>query len=153
MVKVTVKATALNSVLKEMNSPRSQGEVAKVVIAEIKTSLTAGVSPVRGIRRFTRYKNPDNYPGDQKSNLPVNLNLSGDMLAALTNWMRGSSLYIGIRDREQSKIAAAHQSGTTNMAQRRFLPTDAGEEFTVTITRKVRNLYARLLSDILKRRR
>jgi len=149
-VKVTVKTTSYKAFKDKMQSPATQSKVGDEVIKEIKTSLDAGVSPVREVRRYPRYKDPLKYPADQKPKLPVNLKLSGDMLAALEYWFRGSRMWIGIRDPKQAVKAKAHQDGTEHLPQRRFLPTKDGEEFTVTITRKIRNLYAKILSDIIR---
>lgn len=150
-VKVTVKADGLASIVKQLQSPAVNRKVGELVVDEMRDSLKSGLSPVRGIRRFTPYKDREKYPADRKPARPVNLYLSGEMLAALEPFIRGSRLYVGVRDSEQAVKAKAHQEGTANMAARRFMPTADGEEFTVTITRKIRDLYAKILSDIIKR--
>jgi hypothetical protein len=147
-VEVKVTASGFEEIKRRMGSQAVGRRVAKLIIDEMKKSLSRGVSPVRGVRRFPRYKDPMNYPGDQKSRLPVNLKLSGDMLDSLAPVFRGSRMWIEI-GKDQTDKASAHQEGTPHMAARRFMPTNEGEEFTVTIQRSVRNLYARILSDII----
>ena len=134
-----------------VTSRRLKEEVAAQVIADMKESIAAGVSPVRGERRFVAYKNPEKYPGERKAKRPVNLYLSGDMLAALKFYpTAGASVSIGIKGAEGVK-AKAHNDGTSTIPRRHFMPTDKGDEFSVTITRRIRDLYARAISDILSR--
>lgn len=150
-VKVTVKADGLERIARELQSPAVNRRVGELVVDEMRDGLSKGLSPVRGVRRFAPYKDREKYPADRKPARPVNLYLSGEMLAALEPFIRGSRLYVGIRDTEQAVKAKAHQEGTKNMVARRFMPTADGEEFNVTITRKIRNLYAEILSAIIKR--
>lgn len=141
----------INQLRRVVTSRRLKEEVAAQVIADMKESIAAGVSPVRGERRFVAYKNPEKYPGDRKSKRPVNLYLSGDMLAALRFYpTAGPSVSIGIKG-QAGVIARAHNDGTSTIPRRHFMPTDKGDEFSVTITRRIRDLYARAISDILSR--
>lgn len=152
-VKVTTNITIGKAIKSELESRRIKQVVANQVIEDIKDSVSKGISPVRGNRRFPRYKDPSKYPRDLKPQRPVNLELSGDMLNTLKfKALSGTSLSVGIMDREQAKKANAHQKGD-GVPQRKFLPTESGDQFTVTITRKLRDLYARILSDIIKRAR
>jgi len=143
--KVTVKADSLRSVLNELNSPAMTRRVGELVVEEVKDSLEVGLSPVRGVRRFQQYTDP--YPGNKKASRPVNLKLTGAMLDALKYFFRGSRLFVGITGSEGVK-AQAHNDGQGNMPERHFLPTRAGEEFTVSIMQKVKNLYERMLSGM-----
>jgi hypothetical protein len=150
-VKITIKTDGIKKISKELTSPRVNMKVGELIVEQMKQSIAAGLSPVRGLRRFASYKDTEVYPGGVKPNRPVNLFLSGEMLAALLPKLKGSRLYVGIQDAKQAEIAKAHQTGTKHMVARRFMPTADGEEFTVTITRAIRNLYAKILSDIIKR--
>lgn len=72
----------LNEQIKEDFSNRQWAELAqKVVDTQIKRLLDKGLSPVAGFRMFQKYKNPEKYPGDLKSQNKPNLHLSGSMLS------------------------------------------------------------------------
>jgi len=151
MAVVLVRLNLLIQMRKIIADKANKAEVAEQIISDMKESIAAGVSPVRGERRFVAYKDPKKYPGDQKNKRPVNLYLSGDMLAALKAYpAAGAGVNIGIKGTQGVK-AKAHNDGTKDIPRRHFMPSDAGDAFTVTITRRVRDLYARFLSDILKR--
>lgn len=128
-------------------------EVGRVVVEKVKEYVAAGVSPVKGEGKFEPYKNPIRYPGDRKSRLPVNLYLTGRMLAALKWWDSPRGLTIGFKDPSSTehKIAETHNEGTQdNVPQRKFLPTAQGDEFTERITNAIRQVYAKFLSDIIR---
>ncbi len=153
MSKVTIKADGMKAMINGARSPAVQLEIGDMVVSEMKKSLEGGVSPVRGERRLEPYTNPKKYPGDRKPRLPVNLYLSGDMLGALRAWISGGKLMVGITDSEQKAKAKAHNDGIAPQPRRHFIPTDKGDEFTVSIQRQIKNLYAKLLGDIIKKRR
>lgn len=149
-VKVKLKIRA--DILKAVSDSRTKDIVSKKLISMIKEFISKGISPVKGERRFVGYKNPAKYPAELKSKRPVNLYLSGDMLAALKFYpLSGAAFSIAIKG-DEGKKAAAHNNGTDKgIPRRHFMPTERGEEFNVTITRKLRDLYARILFDIIKR--
>lgn len=150
---VSVKLGFKKSLRDVVSSNTSKKKVAELIISEMKDHIARGISPVRGQRRFVAYKDPPKYPGDAKTRRPVNLELSGDMLKALKFYpLKATSFSIAIKGKE-GIIAKAHNDGKGNVPMRRFMPTKSGEEYTVTITRKIRDLYARLISDIIKRSR
>jgi predicted AlkP superfamily phosphohydrolase/phosphomutase len=136
---------------KKLEEKKVKEKIAELIISQVKEHIARGVSPVRGQRRFERYKNPDKYPGDRKTKRPVNLEMTGEMLNAL-DWQdsEGTTVTIGFFDPEQSEKAKYHNDGTANMAKRQILPTKKNEEFNVSITRLIRDLYARIISDIIK---
>lgn len=146
---VTVKLDVRKQ-LTLLNSPKAQKRIGSKLIREVKSFILKGISPVMGYRRFVAYKNPGRYPAGRKPSRPVNLKLEGDMLNALDFRVRsGSAFEFGWFDREQAIKANNHNTGDT-VPERRLLPTKEGEEFNVSITRKLRDLYARELGDILK---
>ena len=148
---VIFKLTALKTIEKAFTARANKEKIAALIIANMKQSIAAGLSPVRGVRRFVAYKNPANYPGGRKNKRPVNLYLSGAMLAALKFYpSSGVAVTVGIKGPEGEK-AVWNNDGTKHVPRRHFMPTDSGDEFSVTITRKIRDLYSRILSDILKR--
>jgi hypothetical protein len=142
----------LDRIRAELSSKRTKQKAGEQLIADMKDSISKGISPVRGVRRFVRYKDADKYPGGLKNKRPVNLFLSGDMLAALKFYpIGGTSFNVAIKG-EQGVKAYAHNEGK-GVPQRRFMPTAKDEKFTVTIERNLRDLYARIISDIIRRSR
>lgn len=144
---VTVKLPVLKQ-LKQLNSATSQRVVGRIIVDEMKSFITKGISPVMGYRRFVAYKNPDRYPADKKPNRPVDMTLTGEMLRALTFRVRsGEAFELGWWG-EQAVKANNHNTGDT-VPERRLIPNKQGEQFNVSITRKLKNSYARLLEDLL----
>lgn len=143
---VKFKPDAIRNALAELKSAKVQSELGDMVVKEMRASLDVGVSPVRGERRFEKYKDVKKYPAGKKPNLPVNLRLTGEMLDALTHWVSGGNLTVGIRDSEQAKKAKAHNDGISPQPRRHFMPTDKGDELNVTITKKIQDLFARIIS-------
>jgi hypothetical protein len=150
-IKVTVNLSLLNQMRRAVSSAKTKRAVGEQIIEDMKDSISKGISPVKGERRFVAYKDPKSYPGDLKDKRPVNLYLSGDMLAALKFYPHaGAAIGIGIKG-PMGKIAKYNNDGTKHVPRRHFMPTEKGEEFSVTITRRIRDLYSSIISDILKR--
>lgn len=144
MTRVTVKLSLLDDIRKVVSDRRVKEDAGALLIKEMKDHIASGISPVRGERRFVGYKDPKKYPGDQKSKRPVNLYLSGDMLAALKFYpLANTSFQIAIKG-EQGVKARAHNDGK-GVPRRHFMPTEQGEQFTVSIVRKLKDYYARLI--------
>lgn len=133
----------------------------EVIEGEIKPLIAAGVSPVRsfeGGRRFKGYKHPDRYPGKKKAKRPVSLWLTGQMLSFYkAKKVSGRTLSMGIDSNAPKEVkdkAIANNLGTTNSAgevaivARRFVPI-AGETYNISVVRKIKNLYAKRLKDLL----
>jgi hypothetical protein len=150
IVRVKSKFDILDAI-KGVDSSTVKTEIAQEIITQVKDFTSKGISPIKGEARFASYKNPVRYPGKLKSTVPVNLRLTGDMLAALTSWITSTSLFIGFRDDQENKKALAHHTGTKDMAARPFIPMNEGEEFNVTITRKIRDIYSKALAVIIKK--
>ena len=152
MAKVTVKVTApqLKKIGDAVTSPGFASGFALSVIDEMKRFIRIGTSPVLGVRRFDAYKDPKKYPGNQKNQRPVNLELSGDMLNAITYKVLKDGIRIGIWDTEQRQKAETHMRGLNGVPQRKFMPIDSGDEFIISIQRIIKGLYAQKLSAILK---
>jgi hypothetical protein len=147
---VKVNITLIKDVMNAVSAKANKQAVGDLIITEMKNSISSGVSPVRGERRFVAYKDPTKYPADLKSKRPVNLFLSGDMLSQLKFYPLAANRFSIAIKGEEGKKARAHNEGI-GVPRRHFMPTDTNEEFTVTITRKIRDLYARILSDIINR--
>ena len=150
-VKVTAKFDILDNIEKLLD-PGTADEVGETIVEGAKEMIADGISPVRGHGRFESYKDKDKYPGNQKPPKPVNLNLSGDMLKAFTfertNPQTVKVGIIGASDEIETR-AKAHNSGTDDMAMRRFIP-QAGEEWAVSIMRKLREVYRKRLDFLIK---
>ncbi len=150
-VKVTVKFKILELIDNFVDNTTAKA-LGETVTDEALDNISQGLSPVRGQGRFEKYKDRTKYPGDLKEARPVNLNLTGDMLRGYgyrltekdtieVGMVRGSQF-----DKEKAQF---HQDGTANMAQRKIVP-DAGEEWSVSIMRKIRDVYGKRLADLIR---
>lgn len=120
------------------------------IVDSAKQMIASGQSPVRGGGRFARYKNRKKYPGDKKEAAPVNLYLTGDMLAEYGFIAKNDSLFVGFNNGgKQAEIAGYHNSGTDNMAKRQIVPNE-GDEWAVTIMRTIRDNYSKRLEFLIK---
>jgi hypothetical protein len=167
-VKTKISLPVLQDI-KELNSSRNLDKVGNLVVNEMKDSISRGLSPVRGEGRFEAYSGQKierggrskGYPFNvqkkfpNKKVRPVNLFLSGDMLEALTHKKKSDSILVGIFKPSEAEKAQGHQLGDPKkgLPRRRFIPAANGEEFTVSITRSIRQLYSELLDGILKKRK
>jgi len=129
----------------------------EVVEGSIKPLIASGQSPVTSAegRRFPKYKDGDKYPGKQKAKRPVNLYLSGLMLsfykAAKVSSLR---MRIGILPSAPLDVkvrAQANNEGTEKgIPTRRFIPLK-GETYTISVMRKLKNLYAEKIKSLLSK--
>lgn len=152
-VKVTTNFK-INSLLSKPMMRDSDLRIMGQAIEDIaKEQIAAGISPVRGERRFERYKNTDRYPGGLKPNRPVNLNLSGEMLKHLTYRLKTSdTIDFGIIRAPHDVVVRArvHNDGERDdIAQRPFIPDKPGQSFSVSIMRKIREIYSKRLAAII----
>lgn len=160
-IKSNIRAQMINKLKKTVDAKFNQDIQREVVDGEIKRMIAAGTSPVRSVeggRRFKGYKDPAKYPADRKAKRPVSLWLSGEMLS----WYRstvisGIRISLGIPTNAPAEVkirAEANNIGTTNskgevaIAARRFVPL-AGEEFATSVMRKLKNLYAKRIKELL----
>lgn len=84
---------------------------------------------------------------------PVNLHLTGEMLEGYSFRVKGKDVIeVGIihGSAERKEIAGYHQSGTENMPRRPLVPGE-GEEFAVSVMRRIRDLYGKRLADVIRR--
>lgn len=163
MSKISVKVNqpSLKSIVKNVNAPKYTQEIGKVIVREMLNSIARGISPVRNERRFVKYsdgysrairkqyKSITDYSSSKKVR-PVNLNLSGQMLRALTYKSRRGALQIGIFTSDMAKRAKKHQLGLDGVPRRRFIPAQNGEELTVSIMRQLKNEYVKIIDSIIK---
>jgi hypothetical protein len=124
--------------------------IGSTIVTEAKRQIADGQSPVRGHGRFAKYKDQKSYPGKLKPYRPVNLNLSGETLREFSYRVRQDMVEVGMVDasKESKEIVQAHNEGTANMAMRRIIPQE-GEEWSVSIMRKIRDLYGERLRKLI----
>lgn len=124
------------------------------VVSEMKRFMEAGVSPVKGKRRFVPYKNKDKYPADRKPSRPVNLKLTGNLYAQLVAArVSATSFFIGISSLASEKIktyAKANNLGENKIPERRFVPIK-GEQFNVSLMRKIKDIISRRIAKIINK--
>lgn len=128
-------------------------EIGEAVHEEVRSLISKGQSPVRGERRFSQYKNRKSYPAALKPAVPVNLQLSGEMLNSLNFQRRGDVVDYGFLASTPADVmtrARAHQEGTDKMAARPMVP-EAGQEWAVSVVRKLKDVYSRRLQAIIKK--
>lgn len=156
MSKVKVKSRfEINQLLGPEFGPEFQRQMGELIVKEIKNDLSKGNSPVRGERRFDPYKDKEKYPGDLKPSRPVNLELTGEMLANLTSKVVSgrSAVDVGFMNASEDvkKRAELHNKGGNGVPRRKFLPWEDGDELNVRITRAMIDLYKARLARLLKK--
>jgi hypothetical protein len=156
-----VKVTSRFKILELLDSfvdNATANDLGKTIVTEAKQNISEGLSPVRGYGRFERYKNPEKYPlglppGLKKNQRPVNLDLTGEMLAGYDYRLshKKDTIEVGMVSGSAfaKEKAQYHNEGTPNMAQRKIVP-DEGEEWSVSIMRKIRDLYSRRLEFLIR---
>ena len=177
MAKVTYKSKLFKgNTMKQPIDARTAENIAFDVIDEINRFTSRGQSPVKGEGRFVGYK-AQQVTGSQKKKRkssepkrgypynvmkyypnkrarPVNLRLSGEMLASLDHTFDRPSqtIELGIFDPEQALKAETHNQGTQepDVPRRPFLPTAEGEEFAESIRRKIVAIVKRRISYIIR---
>ena len=154
-VKITVDMGGMEKMVKAIGTPKVSKKAAGILIKNMKEFIRKGVSPVKGFRRFPAYLDPAKYPKERKPVRPVNMKLNGDMLKALRFKVVGNSFTVGWYGGSgskglQKKKANNHNTGDT-VPERRLLPTKKDEQYNVSITRALRDFYARTISAMLKR--
>lgn len=178
MAKVTFKSNILRQkTLRRPIDTATGFAIGNAVIKEIKTFVSKGLSPVKSLGRFIGYKaqiSPANegrkrgtsapkkgYPYNiqkkfpDKKVRPVNLKLTGKMLAALKMKFEfgKQKIQVGIFDQEESKKAETHNRGTQvsrGIPTRRFIP-QGEEQFNESIRKTMVDLATKRILDIIRR--
>jgi len=125
-------------------------KLGNLVVGEMKSMISKGISPIRGEGRFPRYKFqgvPGKYPATVKKKFPtkkdrpVNLKLSGKMLKALVfklkTGARMPTLRIGYFVKQAIVKESGHRDGVNDQPMRATIPIDGKEEFAVRIQRVI----------------
>lgn len=161
MAKVKVKIDGLKRRLsaKEVSVSKRR-ELGEVVDEKVKTAISVGRSPVKGAGRFKPYaaQRPDaigDYPkGIPNKNVrPVNLNLTGQMLAAITYKIIKGGISYGLQTSvgKLKEIFRVHNEGLRkDIPQRKMIPIGQ-ETFTKDILKAIEDVYIRAIRDIIKR--
>lgn len=153
--KITIpeKARLLAKIKSKLIDKETVDKLNEEAVEEVKRFMAAGTSPVKNKRRFPAYKDKNKYPGKLKASRPVNLFLSGrlyeSLIAAKTSAM---SFYIGISSLAEEEVkvyAKANNLGENKIPARRFIPIK-GEQFNVSIMRKIKDIIARRLAELIK---
>ncbi len=140
----------LEKLIRDAKPTRAQAQrVANNAVVAMKDSIAKGLSPIAGKGRFAAYKNPSRYPGDLKPQRPVNLKLTGDMLAALqAKALSGETIEIGYFDSVESKKEQEHRDGARGQPRRPTIP-EGSERFTQSITDQMSEEFAKALDEQL----
>lgn len=153
MAKVRVNLKLFRKQLDELE--RTIGEVIEQDLKkEVIDSIERGVSPVKGQGRFDQYSESykgiirRDLSGFGKKNRPVNLKVSGVLLDSVFTEVKNNKVTIGFKD-ELFDIHNRQGAGKSKVV-RRMLPTQTGEEFTRSITLRLRELIERKIKTIFK---
>ncbi len=136
-------------------------DIGDTIVETAKQMISEGQSPVEGYGRFEKYsdayqkairskKNPG--LGVGKTVRPINLYLQGDLMEAYDYRVTADkSVEVGVigGSKKTREIAGYHNEGTPTMPQRRIVPGD-GENFAITIMRKIRDLYGAQIEKIIR---
>jgi hypothetical protein len=128
------------------------------IVDEAKKLIASGQSPVRGQGRFEVYS--DSYKRTlrgkrgrelAKTVRPVNLKATGEMLEGYGARRKdGSTIEVGMvkGSAKRKEIAGYHNEGAGKLPARPIVPGE-GEEFAVSIMRKIRDLYGERLRKLI----
>lgn len=136
--------------------------VGQVLRSMVLDFMSKGISPVTG-RKFTAYKNPDNYPRKiakkypGKQVTPVNLKLNGNLWDSIEYKSgRNGSVVFGIFSPEAFGVGdyvLVHNEGTRpDIAQRKFLPSSEGEIFNRQIMLELKRRIVNIIKLITRAR-
>jgi hypothetical protein len=122
---------------------------------EIKSSIKRGVSPVKGFGRFVKYSQvyrdaikSKRYSKFAKRVRPVNLKLSGELLKSLLVKITKPGISISF----DNKLADIHnrEGAGKSKTVRRILPTKPGEQFSRSITTRLKEVLDRVARNIFR---
>jgi uncharacterized protein (DUF4415 family) len=157
MAKVKVNFSRLKELSTLLvKSLRSEKQVlGDKVIELMKDTMLKGQSPVRGVGRYAKYKDPKKiYPKQLKKKSPVNLKLSGDMQRAMKARIKSGRIALGVFNKKQAAKMDGNEKGERGQpAPRPVFPREEGQQFTVKIQRDIVRWYKELVKKAVKRRR
>jgi hypothetical protein len=131
-------------------------EAAKLLQEEILDSISRGVSPVQGAKRFERYSKSytlrilaNKIPG--KKVKPVNLKASGEMLDSIDAKKSKGGFFIWFKKMVNGKnLAEIHsfEGASKKKVIRQILPAEE-EEYKKSITKTAREYLIEVTNDVL----
>ena len=156
-IKVTVQTTMtaqLKKVLKDSKEPidkKTADKVGETITDMMREVIAKGISPIRGVGKFIKYKDPEKYPGKLKAKTPVNLKLDGHFLDGLTFKAVGDKYGYAAEvfyEKDQEDKERGHREGGTDkypdsQPKRPTIPADAKQQFI----RQIEDAYVEILSD------
>ena len=154
MAKVKVDFSGIKKDLQKIKN-QARIEVAAELEGQIRESIAKGLSPVKGQGRFEKYSQSyikqikaGRFNKESKKTRPVNLTLSGSLMKSLFTKPIRNGLLIGF----DNKLAEIHNKLGAGKSKtiRRMLPTNQGEEFTRSITLRMREVVRKVVNRIIK---
>lgn len=133
-------------------------QIGQDVTEKMVSSITKGISPIRGAGRFPAYKNKNKYPGDLKPARPVNLKLTGDFLNDLTykvtkgKYGYKTEISYGAAGSLSDLKESGHRDGVNGQLKRPTIPA-IGEQFIVAIERLYTKIFKERIRDLIKKSR
>lgn len=155
MIKIRVDASDIKRLaefVKKTSLSKSQvQDIGEGTVSLMKSQISKGISTIAGGGRFPAYKNPARYPGKLKRQRPVNLYLTGDMLAALTVKADSPRAFtLGYFESSEAIKEHGHRDGANGQPRRPTIP-EGSEEFNQTIQRQItRDFVASFEDEISK---
>lgn len=153
-INVTVDTSGFEKAMNDLREAIDEDtaeEVGEVIVKGMKKLIASGTSPIKGVGRFPRYKDPLKYPGDQKPKTPVNLKLTGDMLNALSIDTKQTKTQVATEifyDGEEAKKEQGHREGVNGQPKRPTLPSEDGERFAVSIEKEYLKVYQAAIDKV-----
>lgn len=133
--------------------------IGETVVTEMKALISKGISPIEGRGRFAGYKNADDPRGyplklkkkyPQKRARPVNLELSGKFLRALTFRSNATrkSVEVGFFDQKSIDKESGHRDGVNTQPERPIVPRGTSENLARSIVLKIETVVQSILDKI-----
>lgn len=139
--------------IKDLATPLEKREAQKIgdeVVSDMKTLISKGENPIDGKGPFAPYKHPEKYPGKRKPHSPVNLELTGRMLANLkAKALSGTEIEVGYRDPKQAEKEKGHRQGANSQPKRPTIPKGR-EQFHKSIMQKIKELTLKKIRKIIR---
>lgn len=135
---------------------KAKGRIVRTMEKEIIKSIERGVSPVKGEGRFDGYSQSyldsikaGTHSKYSKRKRPVNLKLSGKLLKSFFIKVTSKGIKLGF----DNKLADIHnrKGAGKSKAVRRMLPTNSGEEFSRSITTRLKEVLDDVAKTIFKK--
>ena len=135
---------------------KTADRIGRRIMRESIRAMRRGLSPVKRFGRFKKYSKPSRYPGKRKGKRPVNLKLSGDLYKSLSWRLKRGRLEYGLlKGKTRGNVdiyGEVHNEGLRkDIAQRKFIPTGRGEEFSKTIMLQVLKILSIRVNNIIKK--